>query len=345
MSGSAPDLRAGAAGPDAAPEQALSDVWVLLDELPRAAPSAALTATTIEMAAVAVAGGTRGGTTGRPAAAARAWLRPAAVVALALVGGVVAGRLTAPDPDRMLIGNLPLVRHLDVLLEAGSVTFLEAAAGRGGPPLLLVLRQGPEAARQSVTAFNAKLDSLGRLMRADAAARRAFVAGLADEERAELERAGRDFTALSTAERKTLAAVADALVDPDREPLRDAARDWHRWLAASRPEDRDDIIASHTDKRLEWIDWYAARAEGRGRAGQPDRAPPDRPPGRWPPGGEGPRGFDGRYRRPQPPRDGPGRDGPPREGRSTEGPPRDGPPRPVRPDRPAPPPETPSPPG
>lgn len=328
MSGSTPAPRAGAAGPDAAPEQALSDVWVLLDELPRVAASAALTATTIEMAAVAVDGGHGGHSTGRPGGAARAWLLPAAVVTAALVGGAVAGRLTAPDPDRTLIGNLPLVRHLDLLREAGSVTFLEAAAGRGGPPLLLVLRQGPQAARQAVAAFDAKLESLGELQRADGAGRRAIVAGLSVEERAELERSLRDLTALSTAERTTLAAVAVALVDPDREQLRDAARDWHRWLASSRPEDRDDIIASNTDKRLEWIDWYASRAEARGRPGQPDRPPPDGPPGRRPPGG-----FDGRFRRPQPPN----------EGRPPEGPPRE--PRPVRPDRPAPPPETPSSPG
>lgn len=334
MTASSPDRGGDAAAADAAPAGALSDVWLLLDELPRGAASPALTATTIEMAAVAVdAAGRKAGASG---AGLRTWLAPAAVVAAALVAGGILGRVTAPDPDRKLLDHLAVVRHLDLLREAGSVTFLEAAAGRGGPPLLIVLRQGPEAARQAAAGFNAKLESLERLVRSDDAARREFVAGLALEERAELERSLREFTALSTAERKTLDAVAAALVDPARGTLRDAARDWHRWLASSRPEDRDDIIASNTDKRLEWIDWYASRVEGRGRPGQPDRPPP----GRWPPGGEGPRGPDGRPRRP-PRGDVPEpRDGPPRER-----PPREAPAGPVRPDRPAPPPETPPPPG
>lgn len=260
---------------DAAPEGALSDVWVLLDELPRGAASPMLTATTIEMAAVAV---DPRGAAGGPGAGRRAWLGPAAIVAAALAVGAVAGRVTAPDPDRSLLEHLAVVRHIDLLQEAGSITFLEAAAGRGGPPLRMVLRQGPEAARQDAAAFNAKLESLRRLVRANTASRREFVAGLPVEERAELARSLRGFAALSAAERKTLAAVAEALADPGRENLRAAARDWHRWLASSRPEDRDDIIASNTDKRLEWIDWYAARIEGRFR--RPPTGPPREPPPR-----------------------------------------------------------------
>ena len=318
MSPSSPDQRTGDAVD--APAGALSDVWVLLDELPRGAASPALTATTIEMAAVAAA--PVGGREGR--AGIRAWAGPAAVVATALVAGLIAGRATAPDPDRRLLEHLPIVRHLDLLREAGSVTFLEAASGRGGPPLRMVVRQGPEAARQDAADFTESLASLGRLLRADVAARRGIVADLTVEERAELERSLREVTALSAAERKTLATVAEALADPARPELRAAALDWHRWLAASRPEDRDDIIASNTDKRLDWIDWYAARVEGRGWPGQSDRPPPG---GRWPPRGDFPPGPDGRFRRP--PRDeAPGPRTPP-----------------VRPDAPVPPSETPAPPG
>jgi hypothetical protein len=323
MSAARNDSGSRGARDDAAPAEALSDVWVLLDELPRGAASADLTATTIEMAAVT--GDTdRGAAT--LAAAARRWLAPAAVVTAALVAGAVAGRLTAPDPDQRLLDHLPLVRHFDVLREAGSVTFLEEVAGRGGPPLRLVLRQGPAAARQDATDYTAALDSLGLLLRADDAARRRVVDELPVDERAELERSLRRFAALSGAERKTLAAVAEALVDPARPELRAAALDWHRWIASSRPEDRADIVASGTDKRLDWIDWYAARIEGRGRPGSPDR-----PPGaRRPPGFEPPRPPDGRFRRPPPRGEGP-------EPRAA--------PRSVSPDESAPPPETRAPPG
>jgi hypothetical protein len=322
MSEPSPAQRPEPAAADAAPDAALADVWLLLDELPRGTASAALTATTIEMAAVAADAPGRGGD--RSPTHARPWLWPAAVVVAALVAGAVAGRVTAPDPDRRLVENLPVVRHLDLVREAGSTTFLKEVAGRGGPPLRLLLRQGPDAARQDASEFTAAVESLGRLLRADTAARRALVATLGVEERAELDRALRDFGGLSGAERETLAAVAAALVDPARPELRAAALDWHRWLAVTRPEDRDDIVASGTDKRLDWIDWYAARIEGRSRAAPPDRPPP----GRRPPGGDAPRGPDGRQRRP-PPR-GPG-DGPPRP--------------PFRPDGAPPPPETRAPPG
>ena len=320
MSAAPPDPGAGAARDNAAPAEALSEVWALLDELPRGAASADLTATTIEMAAVT--GDTdRGAAT--LAAAARRWLAPAAVVTAALVAGAVAGRLTAPDPDQRLLDHLPLVRHFEVLREAGSVTFLEDVSGRGGPPLRLVLRQGPAAARQDATDFTAELESLGRLLRADVGERRRILDALAVEKRAELERSLRRFASLSGAERKTLAAVAEALVDPARADLKAAALDWHRWLESSRPEDRADIVASGSEKRLDWIDWYAARIEGRGRPGSPDRPPW----ARRPPGVEPPRPPDGRFRRLPPRGDGPE------------------PPPPVSPDASAPPPETRAPPG
>lgn len=328
MGGSSPERSAAdAPGP---PSEALSEVWVLLDELPRAAASPVLTATTIEMAAATAADA-------RPASGARSilrrWLAPAAVVATALVGGLVAGRVTAPDPDRRLLEHLPLVRHLDLLREAGSVTFLEEVSGRGGPPLRIALRQGPAAARQDMTERTNALADLDRLLQADAATRRRFVADLPVEERAELDRSLRTFAALSGAERKTIAAVAAALVDATRPELQAAALDWHRWLAFSRPEDRDDIIAASTDKRLDWIDWYAARIEGRLRPG-----PADRPPGaRWPPRGEPAGGPDARFRRPLPPRG----EGPEPRDR----PERQGPPRAVTPDAAPPPPETRAPPG
>jgi len=337
VSGTSSDSRGGARAADAAPADALAEVWELLDELPRTSASAALTATTIEMAAVGVAA-----TAATPRAGLRAWLGPAGVVLAALMVGLVAGRATAPDPDRKLLENLPVVRHLDLLREAGSVTFLEQVAGRGGPPLRMVLRQGPEAARQETAEFTAELEVLGKLLVADAATRRTVMAGLPVEERAELERSLREFLALSAAERKTLAAVAAALVDPARAELKAAALDWHRWLASSRPEDRDDIVASGADKRLDWIDWYATRLDGRDRPGGPRG--PEWPPGRWPPGGEPPRGFDGRFRRPSPPRE-EGLQRPPDSPRDV--PPPAGPPplRPGGPDGSAPPPETPAPPG
>jgi hypothetical protein len=283
--------------PHADPASDLGPVWDVLDALPRATASATLAATTVELAAVAG---------DRQAAAAPAagrgairWLGPAAVVIAALVTGAVAGRITTPDPDLRILENLPLVRHFDLLREAGSAKFLEEMQRRRYPlPLRVLVRQSPEMRDEERKRFAADLADL----RADfsaapgadrLAARRAAVQALPAEERVELERAAESFARLSAAERRALDAVARALADPARQDLRDAAEAWHLWLLSARPEDRPEIVARGTDKRLEWLDWYAARFDGRG-GDRPPRGGPDLRP-RWP-RAEGPGA---------PPRDGP----------------------------------------
>lgn len=282
--------------PPADPAADLGPVWDVLDALPRATASATLAATTVELAAVA--GGRRGHAAARGGRGFVRWLAPAAVVAAALVTGAVAGRITAPDPDRRILENLPLVRHFDLLREAGSTKFLEEMQRRRYPlPPRVLARQSPEVRDEARRQFTAELADLRADLVAEPtadrlAARRGFVQALPAEERVELERAAESFVRLSTAERHALDAVARALVDPARQDLRDAAEAWHLWLLSARPEDRPDIVARGTDKRLEWLDWYAARFDGRG-GDRPQRGPEMRPRG---PRGEGPG---------SPPRDGP----------------------------------------
>lgn len=281
----------------AAPADALGGVWHLLDELPPAAASRTLAATTVELAAAGTAarprGGWRGWISDRMKGWFTSWRGPAAVVGLALVAGLVAGRLSQPGLDGRLLDDLPLVQHLDLLREAGSERFLEAVAARDpGVPPRLVIRAGPEAAARSARVWRAELDALTAALVDDGAspterlqARRDRFATLSLDDRVELERSARDFDRLSANERQALAGVARALVDPTRPHLREAAVVWHQWLAAVRPEDREEIIGAGTDKRLEWIDWYARRPEGFGRPGPgpgPRPGPPDRDPrGAW----------------------------------------------------------------
>jgi hypothetical protein len=292
--------------PPADPAADLGPVWDVLDALPRATASATLAATTVELAAVAGERRGRGVTDGGRGFV--RWLGPAGVVAAALVTGAVAGRITAPDPDRRILENLPLVRHFDLLREAGTTKFLEEMQRRRYPlPPRVLARQSPEVRDEARKQFTAELADLRADFALDPAgdrlaARRGFVQALPAEERVELERAAESFTRLSQAERRTLDAVARALVDPARQDLRDAAEAWHQWLLAARPEDRAEIVARGTDKRLEWLDWYAARFDGRGGDRRP-RVGPDLRPRR-------PR-VDGAE---EPPRDGPAFEPPPPRG-------------------------------
>jgi hypothetical protein len=275
----------------AAPAAALGDVWQLLDELPPATASRTLAATTVELAAVGTAARLRSGWRGWVERGLTGWRGPAVIVGVALVAGLVAGRLTQPGLDGRLLDDLPLVLHLDLLREAGSEKFLEALAARDpGVPPRLVIRAGPEAAARAAAAWRAELDSLAASLAKDRGppaerlqARRDQLAALPLEDKVELERAARAFGRLSANERQAVAAVARALVDPTRPQLREAAVVWHQWLAAVRPEDRAEITDAGADKRLEWIDWYARRPEGFGRPGPGQRpGPPDRDPrGAW----------------------------------------------------------------
>lgn len=272
----------------ARPAADLAEVWSLLDALPPATASAALAATTVDLAAVEIAGGPAASAT----SAGRGLLRfagPAAVVAAALVAGVVAGLATAPDPDRRILESLPIVRHLDLLREAGSIKFLEEMHRRRYPlPLRLAIRQGPEARAEDRRQFEAAIAALGdelgdRPMGDVIGERRRRVQALPDEERLELEKAAEQYIRLSATERRSVEAVAGALVDPARDDLREAAALWHQWLLSIRPEDRPGIVTRGTDKRLEWLGWYAAqpgrfdpRLEGRGGE-RPPRGPDGRP--------------------------------------------------------------------
>ena len=327
---------------DATPAAALGGIWDVLDALPRPPASPTLTATTLERVALAVEKDTAPLAAARmkPGRSRRRWIGAVAAVGAALGAGIVAGRITAPDADAPILDDLPLVQHLDLLREAGSVRFLEEVARRSHPP-----PPPPPERREGwdkeARDYRAEVATLQDRLAASGTGpqrlreRRARVADMPLEARVELDQSVEAFQGMSATERRALQSLAQALVDPGRPELRDAALAWHQWLATSRPETRPDIIARGTDQRLEWLDYYAQQGP--------------RPPRDWNRGERRPfppPGPEGRPRRPG------GRNGPPGERPRAEDPPeppgsRRGPP-PFRPPRGASPPadagETPAPP-
>ena len=254
------------------PSLALGEVWELLDVLPAAAASPDMMATTIEMAAVPAGemmSRTGSGATtargGRPAEAAawppvRQWLPGAAIVLASLLAGIAVGRATVPTPESTILACLPVVQHLDLLREAGSVGFLEAVAKSGYPPP----RRPPPAqskadVREDAEEFDAAIAALRTAgdvttSRETLAARREQVLQMPDTARRQLERSAGTFQRLSGADRSDLVALVRALADPSREQLIKAAQTWHLWVQLRDPADRRDVIDLSAEDRLEWLD-------------------------------------------------------------------------------------------
>jgi hypothetical protein len=300
------------AGRASGPAGDLGDVWQMLDALPTASAGVDLAATTVDLVAAKVAGAAR--SRDREPVGWGGWLARAAVVTAALAGGLVVGRATAPDPDRWVLEKLPLIEHVGLLREAGSVEFLEAVAERmaasHGPPRWLRYGRDQQSLRDEAREFDAAL----KHFEADAAAqaggtdvvetRRRQVTKLPADKQADLERAAETFRGLSSIDRRELTAVAAALADPTNGRLRDAARTWHVILAAMNPVVRRSVVEMPAEERLEMLE----RSPGRPREDFRDHRPGEGGGAEWRPPPFGPPGPP-QIGPPRPSNGGPGRPG------------------------------------
>jgi hypothetical protein len=320
--------QSGDAGSATRPQDDLTDIWDALDTLPRPSSPIDMAATTIEMVAASMQAAAKPA----PPSGMRRWVVSVAVVATSLLAGVVAGRMIAFDPDARILEQLPLVRHVDLLREAGSVDFLQKLAARTNQ---LPVRVPPEFVRREGQEFDAALRDLEADHRVAGvpanviASRRAYLESMSAADRDALKRSLATFQELTTTQRRDLAAVGKTLADPRREELRTAARLWHRIIAASDPADRRNIVELDADGRIEWLERRWRQREWNGERRGP-------PPGFE--GGPPPRGPGGRGRGELGPRDGGGPRSPPRprgpEPPRTGGPSTPAPPRPETPPRP-----------
>ncbi len=290
------------------PAADLADVWEMLDVLPAASAAADMAATTVDLMAVRLS--PQGSSPGsRGWLVLQGWLAPTATVVGALIAGIVLGRVTIPDP---VVENLPFIRHIDLLQEAGSLEFLEQLAelmttDRPVQPRWFRLARDPESVRAEALEFDAEVDVLRQDFAAQTtAARAARLAAVGPERRDRLEKSAETFFSLSPIDRREVEAVARGLADPRGDRLREAARLWHVIVAATPPPMRRGIVEMRLEDRMEWLQRPAGgegrfdpRPDGRGRdddrrpgpplrrptaSGNPNRSGPRLPNGVSPPG-------------------------------------------------------------
>lgn len=318
------------------PAEVLGDLWAALDVLPEATSSPRLAATTVEMATVSVSRGRPPLRSDRAggSSATRRWAVAGVIVAASLAAGFVTGTAgrggRLPTPAETVV----VIRHLDVLREAGSVAFLEAfAAGDFTPPPAAVrgwdgtrrepseaagaapgepggMREPPESELVFPQLEAALADFRYALRRAGETSPQPAGADLeppsdaedSEESRRKFEANRISFRELPPSQRDDYKLLAEALVDPRRPELVEAAKRWHVWVAFADPVERAGLVDLPTSERLEWL---ARRQRQWRRFYQPGR-----------PGLEGERVPFDRPGRPTGPRPSGGRfgDGPPRRG-------------------------------
>ncbi len=273
-------------GTTASPADDLADVWNMLDTLPTANPAADLTATTVELVAARVVRDTRDKSARSPRTIDR--VLPLVVIVGGFIFGMAVGRGTMADPDQRILERLPVIEHMGLLQEAGSVEFLEAVAekmkaGQGNAPRWVKFKRDSLELRPEAQEFDRAIDALqaefagGESSRDELARRRDRVASLSPSDLAVLEKSSATFDGLPAVDRRDVERLARTLADPAQTSLHDAAKLWHVIITTINPLVRRNIVEMPTADRLEWLAHSAGRFDPR----MPNR------PGDLEPGGKG----------------------------------------------------------
>lgn len=190
----------------------LERAWDLLENLDRAAVGNAFSKTTLDRVAVAAAADARSWPWRTPALL----LAIAALSASALVG-LACGKWIWPDPNRELLGDLPVLENIDLYDQGDSLEFLRRL----------------EAARL----FDAQADAASAaapppaVAERDWHARRLEVEHMSPLERQHLRRKQDHFGRYSTEEQRRMLALHDDLErDPHGAELRRIMTRYHEWL-------------------------------------------------------------------------------------------------------------------
>lgn len=234
--------------------QRLQSTWDLLDRLPRAAVGADFTHSTVEMVALSVEQEARPAT---PTVRRRMPIIAGGLAAACLLG-FIAVRLSF-DPNQRLLGDLPIVEHLEAYRQTPDIGFLRQLdqAGVFDEDSSLAAHEPTEA-----NGMNSVLRSRDQ--------RRAAVEALPVEQKQELLRRFERFEKLPSAERHRLRQLAAAVAaDSQAASLCAVVDRYQRWLDQLAVVERAELMALPAEGRLPRI--KQLRAEEERRLGHDDQ--------------------------------------------------------------------------
>ncbi|HJT33009.1 MAG TPA: hypothetical protein VJ783_13290 [Pirellulales bacterium] len=228
--------------------QRLQSTWDLLDRLPRAAVGAEFTHSTVEMVALSVE------QEARPAAS--RFGRRVAIIAVALavacLSGFIAVRLSL-DPNQRLLGDLPIVEHLEAYRQTPDIGFLRQLDKAG------VFAEESSLAAQDTIETNG-MDSVLRSREQ----RRAAVEALPVEQKQELLRKFERFEKLPSAERHRLRQLEAAVAtDLQAASLYSVVDRYQHWLDQLAGFERAELMALSDEARLARVKQLRADEERR----------------------------------------------------------------------------------
>jgi len=102
----------------------LERAWHLLDALPRSEVGDQFTQSTLEMVTVAAEDEVRREAAGQPRRRIRRWLLGMSGAAAAALAGYLAAAAWTPDPNRVLLEDLPVIEDLDEYRQIDDIEFL-----------------------------------------------------------------------------------------------------------------------------------------------------------------------------------------------------------------------------
>ena len=235
--------------------QSLERTWDLLDELDAAPVGEPFTQTTLEMVAVAAHEDAERDQAEAPRRRRRRLLSAGGGLLAAAAAGFLAVALSAPDPNRQLLEDLPVLENFDEYRQVESIEFLHELRDKGSVfhgRHRVARRRGGDS-RGLVRRGGGASKAWGPTKKSNCCGSKTASSALAPEEQQRLRRLRRG-----------------AASDPDAQRLRAIMHRYGEWLKTLSSYSRAELAEMKPAERVAWIRRKSSGATGSRRPSDKD---------------------------------------------------------------------------